>query len=174
MRSVSSAMRTCARVPWSATAAPGDPRLPLFWTPGRARAQTARMQRCRASYRDASSLEASWHEAAADEANLPSVQQGAYARAAAQESCVRARAGGTPACATPATCASARLPGGASPSATPWRSWRSCMPPCAAASLKVRHTNISAPSLKAQDMPILCPFAPVLPSPLTIITPEDA
>ena len=122
----------------------------------------------------ASSLEASWHEAAADEGWPLSVQQAACARAAAQESCVRARAGGTPACATRATCASAHPPGGASPSATLWRSWRSCMPLCAAASLRVCHihTKHSQPSaLRPATRP---PVAFYPPPPLVTITPGGA
>ena len=137
------------------------------------RAQSARMQRCHASRRAASTPIASWHEAAADRARLFSIQV-ACARAAAQESCLRARAGGTPACATRATSASARPPGGVSPSAIPWRSWRSCMPLCAAASLRVRYayTQLSQPS--AFRPMIRPPFAPLPPSPLMIIMPGGA
>ena len=131
------------------------------------------MQRCHASYRDAVSLEASWHEAAADDARLSSIQV-ACARAAAQESCVRARAGGTPACATRAIFASARPPGGASPSATPWLSWKSCMPPCAAASLRVRHTTPKHLSPQPSDLHPANRLPPFPPSPLMIIMPEGA
>ena len=132
--SASSATRTCARVPWSATAAPGEYSGLLTW------------RRCSKSYIHVSPLllqncslrtHTLWPGKGTAVKRCSDCWGWHFCGMRAYIISVGVFAGGTHACATRPACASARPPSGAWPSATLSHSWRTCTPLCANASQKV-------------------------------------